>query len=410
MKRSSIFFTITLSFVISLFLVALSYIILHQINERKSLGERIGRYQPVARMLKRAEEKHEFSPNLLEDLKALGFKLIDDRRFIRKMKKQEDIKKAFEPPEIRRQHRKRREFSVYKKDGIYYIYVKGKYLLQDIDARQDTFILYITFAFFVIFLVLIVSFIVTIKKLKPIKELQERVKILGEENFTSLPKISNKKDEVSMLSNEFTKSALKLKQLKEARNVFIRNIMHELKTPITKGKILLELTFNKDKLQEIFNRLESLIGEFATVEEAVSKTKSVKKANYFLEDIVDNVEDMLFLDEDCIKREFENISLYVNFKYICLAIKNLVDNGLKYSPNKQVTIDTKEDVIIIKNIGNALDKPIESYKEPFGGVEDSRKNSFGLGLYIVHNILEVNGYMLDYEHVGDENIFICRPK
>ena len=46
--------------------------------------------------------------------------------------------------------------------------------------------------------------------------------------------------------------------------------MHELKTPITKGRFLTQLEQNpenNEKLKSVFNRLESLINEFASIEE-----------------------------------------------------------------------------------------------------------------------------------------------
>ncbi len=80
------------------------------------------------------------------------------------------------------------------------------------------------------------------------------------------------------------KSAQKLKNIKESRNIFIRNIMHELKTPITKGKFLLQLEKsdeNIEKLKMVFNRLESLINEFATIEELISQNRVLEKKELF---------------------------------------------------------------------------------------------------------------------------------
>ena len=80
----------------------------------------------------------------------------------------------------------------------------------------------------------------------PLKILKDKVKTLGDENFDFECCNTDRKDEVSQLAMEFKKSVLKLKSLKESRNVFIRNIMHELKTPITKGKFLTQLERNDE--------------------------------------------------------------------------------------------------------------------------------------------------------------------
>ena len=44
----------------------------------------------------------------------------------------------------------------------------------------------------------------------------------------------------------------------------------------------------------------------------------------------------------------------------------------------------------------------------FSQNEDKSKDSFGLGLYIVHNILKANGYTLQYEFKDEINRFICK--
>ncbi|MDY0052816.1 MAG: ATP-binding protein, partial [Aliarcobacter sp.] len=89
-------------------------------------------------------------------------------------------------------------------------------------------------------------------------------------------------------------------------------------------------------------------------------------------------------------------------------IKNLIDNAVKYSPNKEVIIKNENENIIFENQGDILENPLESYFEPFSSNEDKSKDSFGLGLYIVHNILKANAYTLEYEHMDGINRFICK--
>ncbi len=166
--------------------------------------------------------------------------------------------------------------------------------------------------------------------------------------------------------------------------------------------------FYYEKLKEVFNRLESLINEFASIEELISSSKNIEKKNYFLDDIIDNAKDILMIEDEHVISKYENKKLEVNFKLFSIAVKNLIDNAIKYSPNKEVIIKTEDENIIFENLGLELEAPFEKYFEPFFSNEDKSKDSFGLGLYIVHNILKANGYILEYEYKNETNRFICK--
>jgi two-component system OmpR family sensor kinase len=295
-----------------------------------------------------------------------------------------------------------------------FLYLKRKkktFLVEDKNETLQNPKIFILLVFAIILITLILSFIVTLRKLKPLKILKEKVGNLGDENFDFECCDTSRKDEVSQLGMEFKKTARKLKDIKEARNVFIRNIMHELKTPITKGKFLTEIERNEqndEKLKEVFNRLEALINEFASIEELISSAKNIEKNHYFLDDLIDNAKDSLMLEDDVITGHFVNKKLEVNFKLFSIAVKNLIDNAIKYSPDKKVNIETEDEDVIFLNSGEKLKHDLEKYYEPFFANEEKIQNSFGLGLYIVHNILKANNYSLTYEHKDGINIFRCK--
>ena len=284
-------------------------------------------------------------------------------------------------------------------------------MIQDNNTTYSSSHIYIILVFAILFITIILVYLMTFRKLMPLKILKDKVKTLGDENFDFECCDTNAKDEVSLLAKEFKKSALKLKSVKEARNIFIRNIMHELKTPITKGKFLTQLeqnAENNEKLKSVFNRLESLINEFASIEELISSNKNIEKRFYYLDDIVDNAKDILMVEDEHVILEYENKKLEINFKLFSIAVKNLVDNAIKYSPSKEVFIKTEGENIIFENSGNELKHPLENYFEPFFSNEDKQKDSFGLGLYIIHNILKANNYTLEYEYADGINRFICK--
>ena len=409
MNRQSIFFTISVSFIISLILVIASFIVLITHDYRIKEGQLLDKYIPVIKMISR-QEKIGIDESFLKNLEEIGYTLFLDITKINAITYNPQTKILVE-----KNHSKQNDiFRIINLDNTNYIYIKKRndtVLVQDNESLNSNSQLYIILVFSILLITIILVYLITLRKLMPLKLLKDKVKTLGDENFDFECCNMNGKDEVSLLASEFKKSALKLKSLKEARNIFIRNIMHELKTPITKGKFLTQLEQNEEnneKLKSVFNRLESLINEFASIEELISSSNKIEKKFYFLDDIVDNAKDILMIEDERIISKYENKKIEVNFKLFSIAIKNLIDNAIKYSPNKEVIIKSENENIIFENIGKELESPLEKYFEPFFTHEDKAKDSFGLGLYIIYNILKANNYKLEYEYEDGINRFICK--
>ncbi len=408
MNKQSIFFTISVSFIISILLVVISFLILLTHDYRMQEGQLLDKYIPVTKMLNKQDYKYdeEFRKNLEE----MNYKLFLDKNEINAIIYNPKTKVSLE-----RIHPKHNDiFRIINLDEVNYIYMKRKnetILLKDENTINSNTHIYIILVFAILFITIILVYLITLRKLIPLKILKDKVKTLGDENFDFECCNSNAKDEVSLLAQEFKKSALRLKSLKEARNIFIRNIMHELKTPITKGKFLTSLEQNEqnnEKLKSVFNRLESLINEFASIEELISSSKNIEKKFYFLDDVIDNAKDILMIEDTHVISKYDNKKIEVNFKLFSIAIKNLIDNAVKYSSSKKVVIKNENENIIFENEGSKLAYPLEKYFEPFFSNEDKSKDSFGLGLYIVFNILKANNYTLEYEYTDGINRFICK--
>lgn len=410
MNRESIFFTITISFLISIILVVISFGILMIGNQKRVEHYLVEKYRPISQVILRQHHRKGLNDEFYENLKSLNFHMILDKGKINSV--------TYNPKTnvLAQRSYKDMLFRVLQVNDRQFLYLKkgrNTYLVEDKNEKTIDSKIYIILGFAIILITLILSFLVTLRKLMPLKILKDKVSTLGDENFDFECCNTNRKDEVSLLANEFKLSAKKLKKLKEARNVFIRNIMHELKTPITKGKFLTELERNEEnyeKLKEVFNRLESLINEFASIEELISSSKNIEKKHYFLDDIIDNAKDILMLEEEEVEEKYKNVKIDVNFKLFSIAIKNLIDNAIKYSDDKKVVIKNEGEDIIFENSGKPLEYDLEKYYEPFFANEEKRKNSFGLGLYIIGNILKANDYTLEYEYKDEKNIFRCKKE
>ncbi|MDQ7083413.1 MAG: hypothetical protein Q9M36_00060 [Sulfurovum sp.] len=72
-------------------------------------------------------------------------------------------------------------------------------------------------------------------------------------------------------------------------------------------------------------------------------------------------------------------------------------------------LQTRFNTIEIISRGKVLEHQLSYYTEPFSQGE-KRSAGFGLGLYIVHSILQRLGYRLGYKHRQGQNVFMLIPK
>ena len=404
MNKNSIIFSTTLNFLITSLLLIVSFVFLLSHENFKKNEQIFERYKPIIKMV--SGKKFYFDKDFHKNLLDMNYELFESKEEIKNILS--NNKKII----FARSNKHNETFKIFEIDGKIYLFFEKldtQILIKDLESKNLTNSFYTIFVFVSLLIVITILYINTLKKLLPLKELKDKVINFGDEKFDFELLNSSSKDEVTLLANEFKKSAQKLKNIKESRNIFIRNIMHELKTPITKGKFLLQLEKsdeNIEKLKMVFNRLESLINEFATIEELISQNRVLEKKSYFLEDLLDNAKDILMIDDNCVKNSYENIKLNVNFKLFSIAIKNLIDNAIKYSNDKKVEVLTQNEDILFVNSGKKLEGDFEKYLEPF--YSKSSNESFGLGLYIVFNILKANGYNLLYKYEDSKNIFTIK--
>ena len=157
-------------------------------------------------------------------------------------------------------------------------------------------------------------------------------------------------------------------------------------------------------MHSIFERLNLLIDEFAKIEKITSKNFDLTIKPYKMSDLMEASTDMLMIENPkrLITTKIEkDYSVEVDFELFTLVIKNLLDNGIKYSTDKHIIVVISENKLEIINHAEALNEPLENYFKPF----HTSKKGLGLGLYIVKSILDIHQMELHYRHEDGENIF-----
>lgn len=300
---------------------------------------------------------------------------------------------------------------IYKYNDEYYIYVQSlsyNILLKDIKDRpyNRSIALILLVLSILIFLSL---FIVLRKKLLPLKKLDKQIQKFSNGDSTIKLEFDHD-DEIGKIAKSFTQAITNINNLTNSKSLFMRNMMHELKTPITKAMFIAEAlpdNKNKEVLQRAFERMDSIIKELSTVEKITSSMNVLYKEKSSFFKIYQNSLDLMMISSNNISTKIKNFNVYVDKYLFAIVIKNLIDNAIKFSPNNHATLIANEKIIKVISKGNRLKHNLDYYTEPFSQAE-KRSDGFGLGLYIVQKTCELHGFTFKYHYENGDNHFIIQ--
>jgi two-component system OmpR family sensor kinase len=303
---------------------------------------------------------------------------------------------------------------VFKIEDEEYIYIQRmthNLMLKDNRPENYYFEIAVALGVFLIGLLLLL-YLAVLKKLSPLKTLHRQIQRFAQGDMkTRISYLYD--DEIGKIAKSFDDAIVHINELGTSKNLFMRNLMHELKTPITKGRIVVEMMDDeatKKVLVRAFERMNELISELAEIERVTTQSFEPNFEYVMLSDLIKESKELLMTPSSCIKVEIEDVALTTDIKLMTLVIKNLLDNGMKYGKDKCVMLATTANgQIEVISKGEALEHELTYYTEPFSQAE-KRSSGFGLGLYIVHSILEKLGYTLGYKHEDGKNTFMLLPR
>ena len=401
MTKSSIFYSITFIFAISIVSIFLALLFLLEYDKQQYTDKLNAKYSIIARATLFHLNNFITNDELKKQVQGYQMKEINDKTM------QENIVKKAQI--IQKISDKLGLSAILKFENNHYLYIETKYsslLLKDEDYQPYRYDL-IKIIFGVVFIIIITAYILTIRKLKPLRKLKRQMDRFAKGDLEIDCKTDGE-DEIAQVSNAFHNAVAQINKLNQSRQLFLRNIMHELKTPITKGRISAEMLENgkqKDRLIGAFEKLELLINEFASIEQITSGEGIKNVKPYRLIDMLDEAVDLAMVTPSQVDITLEDdIVLHVDFRLFTTAMKNMIDNGIKYSMDQKMSIVANKSKISFISQGNPLKYDLSHYLEPFVQEKTSHQ-SFGLGLYIVHHIVKAHHIEFTYEHKESYNYF-----
>ena len=229
--------------------------------------------------------------------------------------------------------------------------------------------------------------------------------------------IGNRRDELGMLARDFDQMAAKLQRSSEQQTELSRNISHELRSPLARLRVALELARRQsgdlvefDRIDLESERLDDLIGQilsYTRFESAGSENRQDLDLADLLRAVVDDV------NYECKAAGINDVSVAADLPArkmvsgyraaLTSAFENVLRNAVRHSPSGcevkiQMDTDSRNDdaVITIADEGTGVsDADLPQLFEPFFRTEEANRddstNGSGLGLAIARRAVHLNG-------------------
>ena len=252
--------------------------------------------------------------------------------------------------------------------------------------------------------------------LKPIRKIADDVNDISAQNLEHRIKSGNAKDEWNYLTETLNNLLDRLQQSFEMQRRFISSASHELSTPLTSISSQLEVSLQRNRdakeyrgvMQSVYQDVRNLgkltqtLLEFATVSDIKGGIEiNLLRIDEILMQLPSEITKMN--EEYFVKLEFEQLPenaerllVFGNAELLFSAIKNVVSNSCKYSPDHcaivKLLVQPKEIFIVVEDDGKGIsENDLKNIFQPFYRSEDSKSTKgFGVGLPLVYRIIKLH--------------------
>ena len=242
---------------------------------------------------------------------------------------------------------------------------------------------------------LFISIIFLRNQIRPIVLLSQAAERFGKGQFDSDFKVSGAL-EIRQASYEFERMKRRILKHISQRTAMLSGISHDLKTPLTRLKLQIELLNKNQKLnslKEEITEMEKMINEYL---DFASNQYSQPVEKFNIVQLIQNLIDKSFKKNIKIKSP-KSLIFSGRKNLIRRCVANIINNSQKYAENISITCKKIKKTILI-NIDDDGPGIADEHKEkvfrPFYRVDKSRSlkdSNVGLGLSIVEDIVNSHG-------------------
>ena len=187
-------------------------------------------------------------------------------------------------------------------------------------------------------------------------------------------------------------------------NEFIKDIIHDLNTPVSTILINLKLLKLKEKDNEEIERIEyaakQLTDTYENLKLLIKETEKSKKEFDISHLLREEIKNYSFLFPDIkVKLEIQPLKIKTDETAVRRILSNLISNAFKHNiPKGWVMVKVKDNQVIIENSS----RPLKNPDKVFDRYYKEGQRGIGIGLSIVKKLCKEIGCKVSFEHKNDK--------
>ena len=261
----------------------------------------------------------------------------------------------------------------------------------------------------------------------PIFQLRSATKRLAEGDLSArvAPDLGHRHDELGVLGRDFDQMAERLEALVTSQNRLIADISHELRSPLARVNVALELVRSTagpeaeedlDRIALETERLNTMIGQLLTLSRLESGEPLAEKTPVDLRNLIEGVTN----DADFEARSHHRFVKVLHASdgqtrgsetLLRSAIENVVRNAVRYTKENstvEISLDQSEGfaLICVRDYGPGVpEEALPHLFQPFYRITDARERTgggTGLGLSIAERAVRFHGGTIEASNELDD--------
>lgn len=292
-------------------------------------------------------------------------------------------------------HHRRDEYLLIEKQGMRYLFAVDNSFRRGLERRYG-------FLFLFLGLLLFILYFAIRRMFRPIEVMSRQIHRIGKGDLEQSIEVPGR-GELAQLATGINRMSAQIKSMLESKSGLLLAISHELRSPITRMRVNLELLDESEIRQKLIDDIREMESLVAAILESEKLNSGHAPLNLSRCDLAELIQEVVHSHacRDRIRTDLSPLELEVDRMRIKLLIKNLIDNACLYSSDSIGAIEVilqcvaGSVTIVVKDRGIGIAaEDIPRLTEAFYRADSARRRDtggYGLGLYLCKLITEAHG-------------------